>query len=137
MKDISLEEWKDIKDWEGFYMISNLGRVLSVGRKVTQGKRKVTVKTKVLSPIINKKTDNYSEEVVYLASKDKGFRRKKYRVSRLVADAFIPKKKDKEQVNHIDCNPCNNNVSNLEWTNQKENMEHASKLKRMKGRIKK
>ena len=137
MKDINEEEWRDILGWEGFYIVSNLGRIFSIGRKVTQGSRQMTIKSKMLKQILNKKTLGYTDTVVYLASKDKGYRSKKYKIHRLVAEAFIPTKDKTLEVNHKDNNPLNNQVYNLEWVSHKENMVYSSSQNRMKGRTKK
>lgn len=43
----------------------------------------------------------------------------------LVARAFIPNPLGKCEVNHIDCDKSNNNVTNLEWVTKRENIQHA------------
>lgn len=58
--------------------------------------------------------------------------RKHFKVHRLVATAFIPNPDGKPQVNHIDGNPANNSVTNLEWVTNAENQEHARKLRENK-----
>ena len=55
----------------------------------------------------------------------------KFLVHRLAAIAFIPNPNKLKEVNHKDNNPKNNNVSNLEWCNKLQNMQHASKQLRM------
>lgn len=50
---------------------------------------------------------------------------KNYYIHRLVATKYIPNPDNKPQVNHIDGNKENNNVSNLEWVSAKENKTHA------------
>lgn len=62
--------------------------------------------------------------------------RQTYRVHRLVAMTFIPNPNNLPQVNHIDYNPLNNSVENLEWITQSGNSqwsaEHMSQA--LKGR---
>lgn len=51
--------------------------------------------------------------------------RKRFTVHRLVANSFIPNPENKPEVNHIDGEPSNNNLKNLEWNTKSENMKHA------------
>ena len=58
---------------------------------------------------------------------------RKYRVHRLVAEAFIPNPNGCPEVNHIDGNKANNSFSNLEWVTSIQNQEHEIKMKQRFG----
>ena len=61
----------------------------------------------------------------YMISVSKNNKSKPYRVHRLLAETFIPKKDGCLFVNHIDGNKLNNSLENLEWCTQSENIKHA------------
>ena len=52
-------------------------------------------------------------------------RKKRMKVHRIVAIAFLPNPQNLPVVNHIDENKLNNNVSNLEWCTHRENLMHG------------
>lgn len=112
-----MEIWKDIKGYEGLYQISNKGNVK--GRKGF-----------ILKPLPRK----HGYLAVYLY-KD-GCPRRHISVHRLVADAFLENPEGKTEVNHIDENKQNNDVTNLEWVTHKENMTKGTVQERInKSRI--
>lgn len=116
------EIWKDINGYDGYYQISNLGRVKSLPKKRNNNNGYYIQKEMILKNHLNNKGYQY----VYLSVPIK----KKYYVHRLVGIAFIPNPFKKPYINHIDCNPLNNNMKNLEWCTPQENTDHMVSLKR-------
>lgn len=112
------EIWKDIKGYEGLYQVSNLGNVKSLAKIIHMKKYDKKTEDKILKLDLNKRG------YLYIAL-CKNAKYKKFRVNRLVAETFIPNPKNLPQVNHIDRNVLNNNVNNLEWCTNIENMKHA------------
>ena len=128
--DKNYEIWKEIKNYEGFYEVSSLGRVRSLTRYIKQkNNSKKKIAGKILKPIANK--NGYL--MVTLSKDCKG---KRYFVHRLVADAFILNKNNKKEVNHIDENPKNNKVNNLEWVTHLENSNYGTRGKRISKNLK-
>lgn len=117
-KERSMQEvWKDVVGYEGYYKVSNRGRVMTVAREfIKSNDRKCIVKERILA-----QGDIRGYKSVDL--KVNGGR-KTMRVHRIVAMAFIGKPY-KEMVNHIDGNKTNNTVENLEWATRSENELHA------------
>lgn len=115
------EIWKDIKDFEGRYQISNLGRVKSLTRTITE---KNTGKTYVLYGKILKERHMSNGYIQACLCKNSKYTYKY--VHRLVAQAFISNPNNLKQVNHIDCIKTNNSVKNLEWCSHLFNSKHAA-----------
>lgn len=118
---MKVEIWKDIENFSK-YQVSNLGNVKSKDR-YTKAKDDEIIHRKefLLKGFINKK--GYKQVTLY----DDNGKPKTMRVHKLVALAFIENKNNLPQINHIDGNKLNNEVSNLEWISNYDNMQHAIK----------
>lgn len=115
-----IELWKDIKNYEGIYQVSNLGRIKTLDKYVNcLYEQKRLIKSREIKTFKN----NSGYYIVSLYQNNKS---KKFLVHRLVAEAFIPNLNNKKEVNHIDGNKENNCVDNLEWVTKSENELHAS-----------
>lgn len=108
------EVFEDLKGYEESYQISDFGRVFTkrrlVGNQIYYGRE--------LAPQVTK--DGYLKVTLT----KNGESRKLY-LHRLVAIQFLNNPGNLPQVNHIDGNKLNNQVSNLEWCTRQENQNHA------------
>ena len=105
------EIWRDIKGYEGKYMVSNLGRVKSLNYNKT-GKEKIL-----------KGVDNGRGYLIL--NLYRGGKGKTCRINRLVAQAFIENPQNLPEVNHKDEDRTNNRVDNLEWCTTQYNVEYS------------
>ena len=114
-----MEEWKDIKNYEGLYQISSLGRVKSLPKERNNG---------INNEIILKQcTDKKGYKRVNLYKNKKSTR---VLVHRLVAEAFLNNPNNYPLINHKDENPSNNKVENLEWCTYKYNNNYGNRAKK-------
>lgn len=104
-----MEEWRDIKGYEGLYQVSNEGRVKSLERDWTVGKGGNRHKDETIMKLQKSPRGYYRLTL----TKD-GIETYKL-VHRLVAEAFIENPNGYPFINHKDENPSNNSVENLEW----------------------
>lgn len=129
LKDLPNEEWRDIKDFEGLYQVSNYGRVKRLEKILKSYIR--YHETNILKPKIchcQWKHDKYLG--VVLTKNNKKYNKL---IHRLVAEAFIPNPENKRNINHIvpvTKGMCDNKVFNLEWCTSKENSQYMVKLGR-------
>ncbi|BCG66318.1 DNA repair exonuclease [Staphylococcus phage vB_SsapH-Golestan101-M] len=103
----SLPEYTYVED---YYYITEEGYIVSYAKN---GRR-------VLKSHINKSGYKINNITI-----KKGTGKKTFILHRIVAYAFLPKNIEHIEVNHIDGNKLNNNISNLEWVTKKENIEHS------------
>lgn len=114
-----IEIYKNIKDYEGLYKISNLGNVKSVERTVLckDGQNKF-----IYERIISPGNNGTGYLFVYLWKNNKS---KRFYIHQLVAKHFIENPNNYNKVNHKDFNKKNNTVENLEWCTDSQNMAHC------------
>jgi hypothetical protein len=120
IRDIEGESWFDIRDYEGLYKISNMGRVKSLGK--TSGKWKTKPET------IKR---GYLQHKGYVKVQlNKENTHKNHFIHRLVIGHFMHE--SKLEVNHKNMIKTDNRLENLEYVTGKENVNHAT---RMTGRV--
>lgn len=104
------EIWKDIEGYKGLYQVSTYGNVKSLDRYVrSRWGTKKPVKGQLL------KADKTMFGYLQVSLFKPGLSKKRYKVHRLVAMAFIPNPQNLPQVNHKDEDKTNNRLDNLEW----------------------
>ena len=121
---LHLEYWKDISGFEGLYMISNLGRVKSLNRKVYNNNYKsgfAEIKERIRRQ--HKNEDGYL--AVRLNKNGKPFHKS---VSRLVGLHFVSNEFNKPEVNHKNGVRHDNRYFNLEFSNDSEQQFHSYRI---------
>lgn len=111
------EIWKDIPNYEGLYQVSNLGSVKSLAKiKLNNGKHPFTTQDKILKPSVIR----YNYLSIGLVKNNS---KKCFKIHQLVAMAFLNHTPCgyKKVVDHINDNPSDNRVENLQIITQREN----------------
>ncbi len=132
IKSISLdgEIWKGVVGYEGEYLVSSNGRIISLPKNVKgySGCEYIT-KIKLLSR--HKDSRGYWRNNL--------IKNKTSLIHRLVAESFIPNPNNYNEIDHIDGDTSNCNVENLRWCTSSMNKLNPITRKRMsnamKGRI--
>lgn len=122
------EKWKDIKGHEGQHEVSSCGRVRSVDRTISKvdGRYDKQVTFYKQGRI---KTLTYHHGQYFIIKLSNEGKNKTHFVHRLVAEAFLPNPNNLPIVNHKNSIKTDNNIENLEWVSNSENVKHAIKNK--------
>ena len=113
-----MEIWKDIKDYEGLYQVSNSGRIKSLERYVNH---RLGVVKFVRERIKKQYKDRVGYKSVMLSKNGKQIR--DY-VHRLVGFAFVENPFNKPDINHKNGIKYDNRFINIEWVTKSENSLH-------------
>lgn len=115
-----IEIWKDISGFEGYYQVSNTGKVKSLSRVVKRkGQGDLPLKERILKP----GTDATGYLFVILQN---GSKKSLIKIHQLSYQEFKGELIDGLVINHIDHNILNNHPDNLELISRRENNSHGS-----------
>lgn len=117
------EMWKPIKGYEGFYSISNYGRVRSEERYINRRDHKVKIKASILKASLAK-NGYYIVNLVNHGSKS-------FYIHRLVSEYYIPNPLNLPCIDHINTDRLDNRTENLRWVSYVENNNNPITRKNM------
>ena len=131
-----METWKPVVGYEGFYEVSDLGRVRSLDREIVTERGGTPFRYRMKGQIIVPHERKHGYLAVCLYGKEsKNGRFRQESVHRMVAEAFLPNPNRYSEVNHIDEDKQNNVLSNLEWCDRKYNTNYGTTQKRRSEKI--
>jgi hypothetical protein len=123
-EELKNEVWKNVPNYEGFYQVSNLGRIVSLDRYVKKWNGIKLHKGRVLTPRIDSKSNRFSIQL------NKEGKRINAAISRTVLLTFVGIAPGGTECCHNDGNCQNNRLENLRWdtpsNNQKDRIKHGT-----------
>lgn len=108
---------KHIEGYEGLYLITNMGRIFGINRKM------------FLTPVIFKNYKNPSKDGYYCVKLCKNCKRNTFSIHRLIAIHFIenPNPTEYDMVDHKNGITTDNRIENLRWCNRQLNTRNSKK----------
>lgn len=117
-----MARWREIKGYEGLYLVSDDGQIVALPRTYICGDKTMHRKeAKPMKKFLRGRDGLLYEGVALSRDGDT----KRFSVHRLVAEAFVENPCCYDVVNHIDHDTRNNHYTNLEWCSQQYNNEYG------------
>jgi hypothetical protein len=121
-QEVFMALWREVPGYEGLYLVSDEGDILSLPRVVSNGRGCWVKPGRILKPGLRGNEWLKYEFVILTTAEGKA---RHESVHRLVAEAFVSKPDGCNHVNHIDHDTLNNRAENLEWCTQQYNNEYG------------
>jgi hypothetical protein len=121
MDDINFnEQWLSVKNYEGLYEISNMGRIRTY---YNQGRKKIDIRPRLVDPYINR----YGYKRIMFYAKHKGFKPANKAICRMVLETFIGNCPIGMEASHLDGIRSNDKLDNLIWETHLENEQRKTR----------
>lgn len=129
MEDFEGEVWKDIPDYEGWYQVSNFGRIKSVDRqfmlqRVCDNVPRIITRKACIIKACTKRGDYLTCHL------KKNGTSKSVKFHQVVCKAFHPNPGELPEINHINEVKTDNRADNLEWCTRRYNATWGTVIER-------
>lgn len=111
------ETWLPIPEWEALYEVSDQGRVRSLGRRPAFGR---SYPPKILAPL------RHSGGYLQVSLRDRQTVKKRF-IHRLVLSTFVGEAGPREECRHLNGDPTDNRLVNLQWGSKAENLRDKTR----------
>lgn len=119
------EEWRDVVGYEGYYMVSSFGRVVSLARSIRFFRSQKIKPPHLMSDVSN--IDRYNKVTLKVDGTKKSIE-----VHRLVATAFLDNPYNYRCIDHIDGDKTNNHIDNLRFCTALQNQNNPITRKKQR-----
>jgi len=122
-QDPTKEEWRAVVGYEGFYEVSDLGRIRSLDMSFVRStdSRPYNKKGRLLEFEIDTRRGKGYLRVTFSANG----RRSRRQVHHVVLESFVGPCPDGHECDHKNFVTCDNRLANLRWFTHKQNVKHS------------
>lgn len=129
LEDFEGEVWRDIPNFEGYYLVSNMGRIKSLDRNTKYRRSRDSISTSRFFEGKIIKASLYGKyQICHLKIGDL---KKAVKYHRIVCSVFHSNPNNLPEVNHKNEIKTDNRADNLEWCDRKYNLNWGTAIQRI------